>query len=91
MAFISSLGNFGIPAMLGIPAGYYVLPTLIYQRMANFGTGVLAEMAALSLLIGVLATAGVALQQYWMNRSRFGLEGTAAAPTIFHWGAGVPA
>lgn len=75
MAFISSLGNFGIPAMLGIPAGYYVLPTLIYQRMANFGTGVLAEMAALSLLIGLLALAGVALQQQLMNRSRFGLGG----------------
>ena len=75
MAFISSLGNFGIPAMLGIPAGYYVLPTLIYQRMASFGTGVLAEMAALSLLIGILALAGVALQQHGMNRSRFGLGG----------------
>ncbi|MFI2818458.1 ABC transporter permease [Vreelandella piezotolerans] len=75
MAFISSLGNFGIPAMLGIPAGYYVLPTLIYQRMASFGTGVLAEMAALSMLIGVLALACVALQQHWMNRSRFGLGG----------------
>ncbi|WP_249977751.1 ABC transporter permease [Vreelandella olivaria] len=75
MAFISSLGNFGIPAMLGIPAGYFVLPTLIYQRMANFGTGVLAEMAALSLLIGLLALAGVALQQHLMGRSRFGLGG----------------
>ncbi|AQU83722.1 MULTISPECIES: ABC transporter permease [unclassified Halomonas] len=75
MAFISSLGNFGIPAMLGIPAGYYVLPTLIYQRMASFGTGVLAEMAALSLLIGLLALAGVALQQHLMGRSRFGLGG----------------
>ncbi|WP_404295948.1 ABC transporter permease [Halomonas sp.] len=75
MAFISSLGNFGIPAMLGIPAGYFVLPTLIYQRMANFGTGVLAEMAALSLLIGLLALAGVALQQHLMRHSRFGLGG----------------
>ncbi|NGO90059.1 MAG: ABC transporter permease subunit [Halomonas sp.] len=92
MAFISSLGNFGIPAMLGIPAGYYVLPTLIYQRMANFGTGVLAEMAALSLLIGVLALAGVALQQYWMNRSRFGLGGHGGRAHDFslgRWRTGV--
>ncbi len=92
MAFISSLGNFGIPAMLGIPAGYYVLPTLIYQRMANFGTGVLAEMAALSLLIGVLALAGVALQQYWMNRSRFGLGGHSGRAHDFslgRWRTGV--
>ncbi|PAU72250.1 ABC transporter permease [Vreelandella alkaliphila] len=91
MAFISSLGNFGIPAMLGIPAGYYVLPTLIYQRMASFGTGVLAEMAALSLLIGVLALAGVALQQYWMNRSRFGLGGHSGRSHDFTLGRFRPA
>ncbi|OBA00933.1 ABC transporter permease [Halomonas sp. G11] len=87
MAFISSLGNFGIPAMLGIPAGYYVLPTLIYQRMANFGTGVLAEMAALSLLIGLLALAGVALQQQLMNRSRFGLGGHSGRSHDFTLGS----
>lgn len=86
MAFISSLGNFGIPAMLGIPAGYYVLPTLIYQRMASFGTGVLAEMASLSLLIGFLALAGVALQQAWMKRSRFGLVGHAGRAHDFSLG-----
>lgn len=86
MAFISSLGNFGIPAMLGIPAGYFVLPTLIYQRMASFGTGVLAEMAALSMLIGVLALAGVALQQHLMGRSRFGLVGHSGRPHDFALG-----
>ncbi|MGQ7247865.1 ABC transporter permease [Halomonas sp. V046] len=75
MAFTASLGNFGIPAMLGIPAGYLVLPTLIYQRMASFGTHVLAEMAGLSVLIGLLALAGVALQQRLLQRSRFGLIG----------------
>ncbi|SDM28966.1 iron(III) transport system permease protein [Franzmannia pantelleriensis] len=94
MAFISSLGNFGIPAMLGIPAGYYVLPTLIYQRMASFGTGVLAEMASLSLLIGVLALVGVALQQAWMKRSRFGLVGHSGRAHDFslgHWRGGVTA
>lgn len=94
MAFISSLGNFGIPAMLGIPAGYYVLPTLIYQRMASFGTGMLAEMASLSLLIGVLALAGVALQQAWMKRSRFGLMGHSGRAHDFslgRWRGGVTA
>ncbi|MBZ5488510.1 iron ABC transporter permease [Halomonas aquamarina] len=86
MAFISSLGNFGIPAMLGIPAGYYVLPTLIYQRMASFGTGVLPEMAALSVLIGAVALAGVALQQRLMGRSRFGLTGHSGRAHDFSLG-----
>lgn len=75
MAFVSNLGNFGIPAMLGIPDSYYVLPTLIYQRMAGFGNSVLEEVASLSILIGVLALAGVALQQKLQKGSRYSLTG----------------
>lgn len=75
MAFVSNLGNFGIPAMLGIPNSYYVLPTLIYQRMAGFGNSVLQEVASLSILIGVLALLGVALQQHMQKRSRYALTG----------------
>ena len=37
LSFVSCLGNFGIPALLGIPGNYLVLPTLIYQRLAAFG------------------------------------------------------
>ena len=51
LAFIGSIGNFGVPAFLGIPAGFTVLVTLIYQRLAGFGNGVLSEVAALSLLL----------------------------------------
>ena len=40
ITFVTALGNFGIPAMLGIPAGYATLPTLIYQpeRFQSFLT-----------------------------------------------------
>ena len=75
LAFVSALGNFGIPAMLGIPVSYYVLPTLIYQKMAGYGTTVLAQVASLSMLIGVIALLGVALQQYWLSRSSYQLLG----------------
>jgi len=75
MAFVSNLGNFGIPAMLGIPSSYYVLPTLIYQRMAGFGNSVLQEVASLSILIGVMALLGVALQQRMQKGSRYALTG----------------
>ena len=37
LAFVSSIGNFGIPALLGIPARYSVLTTLIFRRLAGFG------------------------------------------------------
>lgn len=62
LAFVSGVGNFGIPALLGMPVNYLTLPTLIYQQMASFGPGVLPQMASLSVLIGGLALAGVALQ-----------------------------
>ena len=55
LCFVSCLGNFGIPALLGIPGNYLVLPTLIYQRLAGLGPGVLSEVAVLSVLIGAIA------------------------------------
>lgn len=58
LAFVSAVGNFGIPALLGIPAGVSVLPTLIYRRLAGFGTSALAEAAVLSVLVGLIALAG---------------------------------
>jgi iron(III) transport system permease protein len=62
LAFVSGVGNFGIPALLGTPVNYLTLPTLIYQQLASFGPEVLPQVAALSVLIGALALAGVALQ-----------------------------
>ena len=59
LCFVSCLGNFGIPALLGIPGNYLVLPTLIYQRLAGLGPGVLSEVAVLSMLIGMIALVGI--------------------------------
>jgi iron(III) transport system permease protein len=80
MTFVTALGNFGIPAMLGIPARYSTLPTLIYQRLAGMGQSVLAEVAVLALLIGVVAIAGVLLGRLFLRRSAYGLVGLSAQP-----------
>jgi iron(III) transport system permease protein len=40
---------------MGIPVGYNTLVTLIYQRLAGFGTSVLAQAATLSAVIGAFA------------------------------------
>jgi iron(III) transport system permease protein len=63
LAFVSGIGNFGIPAFLGIPGNYLVLPTLIYQRLAGLGPSVLSEVAVLSMLVGIIAAAGILLQE----------------------------
>ena len=69
LAFVSAIGNFGIPAMLGIPVSYSTLPVLIYERLSGFGPSVISEVAVLSILVGAIAFAGV-LVQTWMLRRR---------------------
>jgi iron(III) transport system permease protein len=62
LAFVSALGNFGIPAMLGIPARYQTLPTLIWQRLSSFGPDMLPTVAALSIAVLGIAAAALAAQ-----------------------------
>jgi len=71
LCFVSCLGNFGIPALLGIPGNYLVLPTLIYQRLAGLGPSALSEVAVLSLLIGLIAVIGIVAQDALLSRRDF--------------------
>lgn len=80
ITFVTALGNFGIPAMLGIPAGYSTLPTLIYQKLAGLGTSVLAEVSVLAILIGCVAVAGILLQRFFQSRQVVHLVGSSARP-----------
>jgi iron(III) transport system permease protein len=59
LAFVAGIGNFGIPALLGLPVNYLTLPTLIYRRLSSFGPAGLGEAAALSLLVALLAGLGI--------------------------------
>ncbi|MCJ8335104.1 MAG: iron ABC transporter permease [Epibacterium sp.] len=80
ITFVTALGNFGIPAMLGIPAGYATLPTLIYQKLAGLGTSVLAEVAVLAMLIGCVAICGILAQRFFQSRQRVHLVGSTSRP-----------
>ncbi len=86
MAFVTALGNFGIPAMLGIPARYSTLPTLIYQRLVGMGPSVLPEVAVLALLIGTVAIVGVLLSRFMLLRRGFGLVGLSGTPLALSLG-----
>lgn len=86
LAFLSALGNFGIPAMLGIPVSYYVLPTLIYQKMSDFGPSMLSDVSSLSLLIAVLAVIVVWIQHHFQSRmALIGLPGRPLAFVLGKW------
>jgi len=87
LAFVSCVGNFGIPAFLGIPSNYLVLPTLIYQRLAGGGPAVLSSVAVLSVLIGLIAMAGIAAQDYASRRRDFRIVSTSLPAAPFALGA----
>ncbi len=86
IAFVSGVGNFGIPAILGIPAGIEVLPTLIYTRLASFGAGTFGEIALLSSLIAMIAAAGLILQQKALVGRDYRIIGLSGANAAFSLG-----
>jgi iron(III) transport system permease protein len=88
LAFVTSIGNFGIPAMLGIPGRYTVLTTLIYQRLQGFGPRVLGEVAALALILTVLAVVGLVLRALIVRRGGYAADGASGPLTPFRLGRG---
>lgn len=67
IAFVSAIGNFGIQAMLGIPARFPTLITLIYQQLNSYGPAALADLASLSLLLVIITVAGISISG-WLGR-----------------------
>lgn len=88
LAFVAALGNFGIPALLGIPGRYTTLPVLIWQRLAAFGPGMLPAVAVLSALMAAVALAAVALQLALAGRARTRLIGRRRRPCASRSAAG---
>lgn len=56
LVFVSSASDFGIPAVLAIPAGFSTVTTLIYSDLSFAGgANALSSAAALSALLGIVA------------------------------------
>jgi iron(III) transport system permease protein len=91
LAFVSNVGNFGTPALLGIPGGYGVLTTLIYQKLAGFGPRVLAEVADLSLMLAAIAGLGLLIQGWMNRRGTVRMLAAGRPPHPFFLGAARPA
>jgi len=82
LAFVSCLGNFGIPALLGIPARYQTVPVLIYQRLSGFGPSILAEAGLMALVLALISGFVVLAVRSWSrsrSRTLIGSSGRTAA------------
>ncbi|TGN61904.1 iron ABC transporter permease [Paracoccus liaowanqingii] len=78
LAFTAAVGNFGIPALLGIPGRVPMLTTLIYQRLNGFGPSVAGQVAVLALILTLIAVAALALRAVLMRQLRMQIEGGRA-------------
>ncbi|MEJ8311409.1 ABC transporter permease [Agrobacterium larrymoorei] len=88
IAFVSGVGNFGIPAILGIPASIFTLPTLIYSRFSSFGSSTFGDIAMLSGMIAIISVLGLAIQERAMKGRDYriiGLSGRAATFQLGGW------
>lgn len=97
LAFVSSIGNFGIQAMLGIPARVPTLITLIYRQLNSYGPSALNDMALLALLLAVLTILGMAIAGFLSRMGdqrvdgasrpfKFPLAGFRLPVTALAWG-----
>ncbi|MHB1325677.1 MAG: ABC transporter permease [Thermoleophilia bacterium] len=79
LTFMFNLSDFGIPALLGTPVQYTVLPTLIYSYLVNGTTdNPLSAASFLGILLLVLA-GGAFLIQHRLTR-RLDIDGAASLP-----------
>lgn len=70
LIFMSMMANFGIPAVIGMPARYYVMTTRIYLTILNYDkANNLALAAGLSMLLVVIAMFMMGLQR-WIQRGK---------------------
>ncbi len=79
LAFVAALGNFGIPALLGIPGRFTTLPVLLWQRLSSFGPSMLTDVSVIAGLISVVALLAVLLQMRITSRVRSVLVGLPQA------------
>jgi len=90
LAFIAALGNFGINALIGIPARYTTLPVLVWRRLASFGPDVLPNVAVISVILALVALAAIVLQSLLQRRMRASLIGLPQDPLAISLGTKRP-
>jgi iron(III) transport system permease protein len=80
IAFTAAIGNFGVPALLGIPGRISVLTTLIYQRLNGFGPAAAGQVATLALVLAAMAAIAIVMRNVVTTRLAVPLP--AGAPFV---------
>ena len=83
IAFVAGVGNFGIPALLGLPVGYETLPTLVFQKIASYGPALITNAAAVSLLVAAVSGVGVVAAAFAIPRDGPRLDADERMPAFW--------
>jgi iron(III) transport system permease protein len=88
LVFIADIANFGIPAVMGMPRNYYVLTTKIYDAIRSYGKpNHLAIAAGLSIVLALVAGAGLLLQRRYLKGKEFTvISGKSMQPNLVSLG-----
>lgn len=90
LVFVQSLGLFSVPAVLGMPAGFYVAATEIYRLLNSYPPRV-TQAASWGLLLLVVTAVLVALQAAILRRRSYvTITGKAFRPRLVHVGGWRP-
>lgn len=88
LAFIGTIENFGIPAMLGMRARFYVLPTIIYRLLH---VPDIPSAIALSIFLIILTIVALFAQRWILGRRKYTvISGKAIQPRIARLGVWKP-
>ncbi|HDM70840.1 MAG: iron ABC transporter permease [Thermotoga sp.] len=71
LVFAMSASNFGIPAIIGMPARIHVLTTRIMSYMATGTERGLSRAISLSVILIAIALGGLMLNNYLVSKSKF--------------------
>lgn len=88
LVLLASAASFGVPAMIGNPAGIYLVTTKIYtlQKMGSMNGIFMA--GALSILLLVIATAVLVFNQRILSKESYKtVSGKTARPSLIDLGA----
>jgi iron(III) transport system permease protein len=91
LAFVAAFGNFGIPALLGLPVNILTLPTLIYRELSSFGPNVLPDVAGLSVLTMLTVGLIFVIASRLLGRSSTPLDADKHIRAFWKPGAGMRA
>ncbi|MBX5046053.1 ABC transporter permease [Rhizobium lentis] len=86
ISFVSCTGNFGIPAILGIPASIFTLPTLIFTKFAAFTSRTFGDVAVFSAIIAMISVAGLMTQDRALRGRDYRVIGLSGANAAFELG-----